>query len=180
MKALNLALMVLALFMVATVGGCRKHGHTTFVPVPVDTTIYTPQHLAVVDIQDPDGLLATGTVTQATLLSDLDYQVLYVWYTRELNEAGHPNFDSLGLQTLAHSVRWHLIVSKKFEDSERHVRFAQIGNDIYLATEHLDKIGRRCADADSAMDLYTDDTHEGDDNPSPTPLAPGTDPVYPH
>ena len=184
MKVLNVALMAIALFMVATVGGCRKHHFThDLTTVTLDPNTYTPQHLTVVDIDDPCHFLADGKVTQDRILKDLDYQILYVWYNKELGEEGHADFNSVGLQGYAHSVKFHLVVADRFELNGRFVRYAQIDDDIFLATGtcfgNSESVGRRLLrDADRSMDLFTNDTHDHDDNPDPTYLAPGTEPDY--
>jgi hypothetical protein len=172
MKVLNVALMAVALCSLMLVGGCRRRNHTTYVPVTIDTNIYTPLHLTVVEIDDSCNLIKNGTVTQDRILKDLDYQVLYVWFKEELGEAGHPDFDSAGLQNYAHSVKFHLIVADRFELNGRFVHYAQIGDDIFIATERKDHDGRRCKDADRSMDLFTNDTHEHDDNPHPLGIKP--------
>lgn len=186
MKVLNVALVALLCMATLMVGGCRKH-HFTHDVVTLDPNTYTPQHLTVVEISDPCNFLKDGKVTQDRILKDLDYQVLYFWYNKELGEEGHTDFDSAGLQGYAHSVKFHLIVAEHFEvetsKGSRNVTFAVIGDDIYLATGtcfgNSESVGRRLLrNADRSMDLFTNDTHDHDDNPDPPYFAPGTEPNY--
>lgn len=98
--------------------------------------------------------------------------------------------ESIGLQRYAHSVKFHIIVADRFEvetnKGHKHVSFAIVDDDIFIATGlsflHEDEPGctpkRLFRNADRAMDLFTNDTHDHDDNPDPAYLAPGTEPNY--
>lgn len=181
MKAFSLAFLAVALCAMTLVG-CEDHDgkNTVYVDVPdpivTNTDIHTPHGLTIVEVVDPNGLLtnpASG-VTQDLINKELDYQVLYVWANEESGE-----FTQQQLLNFVNSARFHLVLDCKFKvNKDRNVHYTVIpaGNDIYLATERLDKQGHRCAPADRAMDLYSNDVNEGGDL-SVTPFAVGTYPT---
>lgn len=168
MKVLNVLAVVALCLVSLTVGGCRKrhfeHDVTTvYVPDPivVNTNITTTGGITIVEVVDPNGALQdpNSGITQDLLNKDLDYQVLYFWYQRELNE-------KLDFQTFIKSARFHLIVDCNFKvNRDRNVHYAVIpdGFDIYIAVLRKDAQGHYCADADPAMDLLSGDTNEGHD-----------------
>lgn len=157
MKALNVALMAVALCSLVLVGGCRRRNHTTYVPVTIDTNIYTPLHLTVVEINDPDCLIQNGVITQDQLLADLDYEVLTVWLNDvQCNPCYQGQFTVEQLTAMAHQVKFRLIVARSFELNKCSVHYAQIDDDIYIATE-IKHHSRHCEWAVRAMNLFLDD-----------------------
>lgn len=156
MKAFNLLLLV-AILCVGVLGGCRKHHSTVYVPVEIDHNIYTPQHLTVVEISDPDGYLANGSITQDQLLADLDYVVLTDWLTDvQSNPCYAGRFTIDQLVEMAHKVKFRLIVSRTFELNRCQLHYAQIEDDIYVATEKKHQ-AHHCEWAKQAMWLFLDD-----------------------
>lgn len=166
MKAFSAILAVLALGLGLGMMGCdndKDHNRVVYVDVPdpivTNTNVTTPGGITIVEIVDPDGKLQDPTFN-ATILNDLDYQVLYVWYQRELNETG------LDFNTWIKSARFHLVIDTKFKvNKDRNVHYAVLpaGFDIYLAALRQSSDGHFCADADRAMDLLSGDTNEGHD-----------------
>jgi hypothetical protein len=169
MKVLNVALVALLCVVSLTVGGCRKHhwSHDTVyvnVPDPIvtNTNVVTPGGITIVEIVDPNGKLQDPAFN-ATILADLDYQVLYVWYQRELNET------NMDFKTWVKSARFHLVIDCSFKvNQDRNVHYAVLpaGFDIYLAALRQSSDGHYCADADRAMDLLSGDANEGHDRHS--------------
>lgn len=158
MKVLNVALVALLCVAALTVSGCRKHhdSNNTLL-VEVDHNIYTPLHLTVVEIDDADGCIADGKITQEQLLADLDYVVLTDWVNDVLCNpcyAGRFTYDQL--VAFAHQVKFRLIVSRTFELNRCQLHYAQIGDDIYIATEKKHQ-NRHCEWAKQALWLFLDD-----------------------
>jgi hypothetical protein len=175
---------LMALMAVLCLGvlGCdsdRHHTNTVYVDVPdpivTNTNVTTPGGLTIVEVVDPNGKLQDPTFN-STVLKDLDYQVLYVWYNRELNETG------IDFKTLALSARFHLIVDCRFKvnhDRDAHYAVVSAGNDIYLAVLRQSSDGHYCADADKAMDLFSGDTNDSHDRRAGVDFPLSTAPAYP-
>lgn len=156
-RSLQVLGLLVAMFAITMVGGCRKHRSTVYVPVEVDHNIYTPLGLTVVEISDPDGCIANGSVTQDQLLADLDYEVLTVWLTDvQCNPCYQGLYTVDQLVALAKQVKFRLIVSRTFELNKSKVHYAQIDDDVYIATE-IKHHTRHCEWAVRAMNLYLDD-----------------------
>lgn len=178
MKVLSAMAMAVLCLGVLGCDNDKDHNRVVYVDVPdpivTNTNVTTPGGLTIVEVVDPNGKLQDPTFN-STILKDLDYQVLYVWYQRELNE-------SIDFNTFTKSARFHLIVDTHFKvNRDRNVHYAvlPIGFDVYLAVLRQTSDGHYCADGDRAMDLLSGDVHDGHDRHAGTDFPLATAPAYP-